>query len=476
MKRKIRHVISCFIVLLIIITGLYLLSFLTERKASYSKYEPFYEQKENFDVLFFGTSHALNGIFPMELWNDYGIVSYNFAGHSNSLALSYWQMINAFDYTTPKLVVIDCLGLSGNTKISSDPQKSGYAHLSLDAIPLSRNKIKAVNDLVEDKNRRLEFLFDFTIYHDRWKELESNDFKPSVTAEKGADSRIGVAIPRKWKSIDKSQKMDDNTLMVEYLTRIIEDCQKRNIDVLLTYLPFPASQKKQLEANRIYDIAEQYNVNYLDFATLKDVVDFDTDLYDSQSHLNPSGARKVTDYIGKYIMEHYDIPDQRNNSAYDRWFEDYSAYTEYKIDLLKQQTSLKPYLMLLNDKNLSYSVYIKESSQLLNDPVLAKLLENTGIDLSLIEEQSDIFVTVDNEDGTVLYTDYSDQADTSLGTISIKDAEEKRTIFVNDKAKLKMDMQKGIDVGIIVFTNADKMVVTSAKFKKHTEDFDVCKN
>lgn len=65
------------------------------RKDSYFKYEPFFKQEENFDVLFMGTSHVLNAVYPMELWNDYGIVSYNFGGHGNYLPTTYCIMKNA---------------------------------------------------------------------------------------------------------------------------------------------------------------------------------------------------------------------------------------------------------------------------------------------------------------------------------------------------------------------------------------------
>lgn len=476
MTKKSKQIISCSIVLLLILSGLFLLSKLTERKDSYSKYEPFYQQEENFDVLFFGTSHMLNGIFPMELWNDYGIVSYNFAGHSNSIALSYWQMINAFDYTSPRLVVIDCMGLSANSKISSDPQTISYAHLSLDAIPLSKNKLRTVNDLTDSFERKMEFLFDFTLYHNRWKELEKNDLKTSVTAEKGAESRVNVAVPRIWSTIEPSRKLTEDTEMVNYLRKIIEECQARNVEVLLTYLPFPASVNKQMEANRVYDIAAEYHVNYLDLETLKSTVDFYTDLYDNTSHLNPSGARKVTDYVGKYIMEHYHIPNQKDNSAYAGWFDDYQKYTKYKVSLFKEQKELKSYLMLLNDKNFSYSIYIAESSQLLADSVIASLLENSGVNLSKLADRQNLLVTVDRLAGTVSYADFAESSDTSFGTVTVADTDERRVIFVNGEEKLKMNMNKNIAAGIVVYNNADKKTVSSARFAESAAEFETVSN
>ena len=56
------------------------ISGLVERKSAYQKNGDFMEQSEDLDVLFLGTSHVINGVFPMELWKEYGITSYNYQG------------------------------------------------------------------------------------------------------------------------------------------------------------------------------------------------------------------------------------------------------------------------------------------------------------------------------------------------------------------------------------------------------------
>ena len=96
---------ACFCVLLIAVVGA--TQSLFERKYSYTKYYDFYQQKQDFDVLFLGTSHVLNAVYPMDLWRDYGIVSYNMANHSENICTNYWQLRNALQYTKPKVVVID---------------------------------------------------------------------------------------------------------------------------------------------------------------------------------------------------------------------------------------------------------------------------------------------------------------------------------------------------------------------------------
>lgn len=85
----------CFLLLLMLC--IFEVSKVMQRKASLEKYGDFYLNEDSIDVMFFGTSHVINAYFPMELWEDYGITSYNFGGHANYLTTSYWQMVNAID-------------------------------------------------------------------------------------------------------------------------------------------------------------------------------------------------------------------------------------------------------------------------------------------------------------------------------------------------------------------------------------------
>ena len=141
----------CFAVLFIIIVSK--ISDIFERKYSYSKYYDFYQQKQDFDVLFLGTSHVLNAVYPMELWRDHGIISYNLANHSENICTNYWQLRNALDHTKPKAVVIDLYAVDGDDKVNDR-----YLHNFTDEVPFSLTKMKMVQDLLEPE-KRPEYLF-----------------------------------------------------------------------------------------------------------------------------------------------------------------------------------------------------------------------------------------------------------------------------------------------------------------------------
>ena len=349
------------------------LSDIMELKNSRQMYSDFYETEENFDVLFLGTSHVSNGILPLELWNDYGIASYNMSGHGNQLATTYWVLKNALDYTKPELVVVDCsyLGEDAKTSLVSMNQ----THIALDSIPFSINKLKMVNDLFDNGEDKAEFIADFIIYHGRWGELTKDDFDWPKLSFKGAAPGYEVAVPQAVEEVDEEQKSDPNVNGVVYLKKIIEECKENDIDVMLTYLPFPATADKQKESHLANDIAKEYDIPYINFLKM-DVVNLNTDCQDPDSHLNISGARKVTDYLGSYIADNYDVEDRRQDAEYASWNEEYDNYSLSMTEYLKTQTDLKNELMLLANEELSTCVYINGNSPALADSQTLELIQN----------------------------------------------------------------------------------------------------
>lgn len=112
-----RKIISAVCFCMLLCLSVNIVSSILERKDSDFKYEPFKEQKQDFDILFIGTSHVLNGIYPMQLWRDFGMVSYNCGGHGNRMPTTYHMMLNLLEEHEPKLMVIDVAGIEWNEKI-----------------------------------------------------------------------------------------------------------------------------------------------------------------------------------------------------------------------------------------------------------------------------------------------------------------------------------------------------------------------
>ncbi len=411
--------------LAIIIGGLAVLTDITQRKDSVKKYTKFFENAQDYDILYLGTSHVINAFLPMELWGEYGMTAYNLGGHSNTMAINYWVLKNALDYAAPKLVVLDCFDISGDTKCND----TSFAHFSLDALPFSKNKVSAICDIFSEPEfipLRSDFLFRFSIYHTRWEELSADDFIVGDNIENGADSRIGFAAPASFTPTDAAAELVPNNVGLLYFDRILAECESRDIDVLLTYLPYPAPKERWMEANYVQALAQERGLDYINFLKL-DVVDYNTDCYDSASHLNPSGAKKVTHYLGEYIRGHYGVTDRRAESTYAHWRDDYQRYLGIKASQPLGQNDLSVWLMLLSDSYFDCCIYIKPQSPLLADKTVQSLILNLGeiqgnISSSVFESGSGCLII--KEDGALrICTAAEDEpltAVTARGTFSIE--------------------------------------------------------
>lgn len=411
MKNIIKRLLSCVIVCAMTIAVLSGATGIAERKTSDFKYAPFFEHAKDIDVLFFGSSHMLNAIYPMELWNRYGITSYNFGGHGCAIASSYWYLMNALDYCSPKTVVVDCLFLNKQRKAS---ENFSYQHLSLDAFPLSLTKIRTVFDLMNDPNSYFKeepeeeskeiayekptaigLLWHYSVYHSRWTELTKEDFAKSSTHEYGAEARVRVNQPDQVIE-NKGERIEENTTGMKYLRKIIEECRKRNIDIVLTYMPFPISKTTNWkEVNTAQDIADEYGIDYINFPE-EDVVDFDVDCYDEGSHLNVSGALKVTNYLGNYLTENYGLTDHREDPEYAYWDKDYTVYKRDKDERLNAAADLNTFLMLLNDDDYGFILNIGDP-RIFEDETTMSLLRNKGVNVDEIGPGTKCIIAYGND-------------------------------------------------------------------------------
>lgn len=426
MKRRAITIFWVCMAVILFAAGIRLLTKQLNPGLSYAKNKEFMENSEMYDILFLGNSHMTNAVYPMELWRDYGIASYNLAGYGNRIPTTYWMMENALDYSDPKLVVMDCTYLRMEEKVKTKE----LLHAQIDCFPLSVNKMKMICDLVEDPKERLEFVWDFAAYHDRWWDLNQKDFEKEFNVEKGAKIEIDVTAPQGLAERPAQTALFTST-GTDYLRRIIEECQRRDIAFLLVYLPYSATEEDWQEALCAEQIAEEYGVPYINFLDLQ-VVDLTVDSYDAHEHLNGSGGRKVTAYLGAYLDQHYDIADHRGEEAYGGWDEDYRRYTDYKLGLTSSLEALDKYLMMLSDPAFSCCVYINgEADVWQRNERYGPLVDNlSGEGTERLEEAEasgeDYFLVLDRQNGQIYECagEESLQAECAFGQVRYETGED----------------------------------------------------
>lgn len=375
MKKRVGQTVIVIISVMVFILLYFKVNDLLVSKESINKYDEFYQETEDYDVLFLGSSHMMNTVYPMELWEQYGITSYNLANSAEALPGSYWVLKNALDYKKPKVVIVDCF-LSGYFKIF--PDRESFSHLFYDALPLSQNKIDAIEDLLPEQ--REEFLWDFSLYHSRWNELSERDFELRTVPYRGAEILTGYS---NWAGVVYTDEaVDVNGLSVTYIRLMKELCDENDIQLVLCCIPYAAQESEQQAHNGFYKLADELGVEYLNLISA-DIVDYEIDMQD-RGHLNASGARKVTEYMGEWILSNCNVVPKYE---LENWSEDYKEYLQDKCSRIEKQTNIYAELLLLHDEDFDVSIILKESELLLEDPILNKMINNiTNLTLEYSED------------------------------------------------------------------------------------------
>lgn len=331
-----------------------------EDKYSDEKYKPFFEnyKKTNFDVIFMGTSHTYNSVLSQEIWDIANITSYNWGSSCCTIPLDYYILKQICNYTTPKLVVIDLYGLVeydslGNGKYR--PDILDQYRVQFDAFPLSKIKYEAVNDVFDDYDKRVDFLFNLAIYHNRWKEIEKDNFKPRDIPQFGSAFILG------HKEVEyelySGEKIEINSKCAEYIPKLCDFCNDNNIKILFTYLPFTPKESEVNVAYSFEDFLENYpDADYLNMLDLG-ILNYKTDMYVDGSHLNHMGAQKTTEFLANYLKNNYPELVSTDKKVIDFWNAKYEDYVEYKISRF-QENNLYDNLELAygNDFKIKISV------------------------------------------------------------------------------------------------------------------------
>ena len=376
---------------------------IVQRKESVKKYSDFWEVSDQIDVLFLGSSHVINGINPLQLYAEYGITSYNMAKHGGIMPESYWMLMNALDYCEPKCVVVDLwaldrdyqyIDLMEESRDEKDRKQSvSFFHDNIDSWPLTKTKLATINDLVSDYEIKKEFIWDFNLYHSRWSSVNSQDFKMAM-GEGEENSYLGSTPVYYFYTeypIYQVEKISDtfayDTVCVKYLYKIIEECEKRDIELIFTFMPMAGSYEQDwLAVNTGEMIAAENNIlflNLLDHAS-QNVIDYELDMFD-EGHANSSGMRKLTSYVGQYLLEVEGIVDHREDSEYQTWEELAERFREEEMQRLLGGTDLYLELSMLHDLDANGIIFLPGNAASLQDDIIQKLIMRLSGTDSILE-------------------------------------------------------------------------------------------
>ena len=325
-------------------------------------------------------------------------------------------------------------------------------------------------------------MFDFIVYHGRWNELTKEDYAVFAGDQNtnnllGGELRYDVELkPSVSPDPAEGQVLDEHTVGQEYLMKIIDECQRRGIGVLVTYLPFCPTTEDKIAAGSASVIAGMYDVPYINMLNLG-IIDIYTDLNDI-GHLNASGARKVTDYIGNWLLENADLTDHRGQAGYEFYDECACRYSEQMISMSGNSDDLYTQLEMLSFGNVGSIVFFNQGSGAFSDESIARLVSQiSGTDKIRNTEEPYILIN-DAGSGNVYEASGEDGlsgVSTAMGTMVYQPVEQKfRFLYAQENEEVNYlydDDHIWYDIQIITYDKNSGEVLSHKYYRSYGNNY-----
>lgn len=307
-----KNIIKCISFIAILLILLVVLSYIVVPKNNAKEFGMQYVQahgilgeKDNtIDVLVVGDSQAYASIIPMELWKEYGFTTYVCATPAQYLSETLKYAYKTLEHQKPKMIILEASAIYRS-------------------MPLSSPILEIVNEILP-----------IVEYHNRWKNLNSNDFFGKIdytwtddmkgynykTDEKPADTSNYMTYTEDVEAIPKVNKI--------YMKLLKKYCELNDIPLFLISVPSPENWN-YAKHNGMEAFAKQEGLEYIDMNLKKEVnIDWKKDTIDKGDHLNHKGALKVTKYFGKYLNDKNMLANHKKDEKYHKWDESLERYEE----------------------------------------------------------------------------------------------------------------------------------------------------
>lgn len=313
---------------------------LKKRTSGDITWETFYKQKKKtVDMLFFGNSHLGNGL-------DLNIVNaktnakvYNIYSSGQTLSQTYYNVKEALNYQSPKLILIESYSISGDkiffledkpVNVDSVPFYSKIQ--SFDPKKLGIVKYEEFKDLYREEEI-IPTLFPFIRNHTEWskpEKVKENILKRNSKSESkyyfGSSNTI-------WNLSEESSKEYKNKNFEKYKFRvsqsqenyfekIVDLAQENDIKILVLTIPFFKEYRNRIDYSSmnkaINGLVNKHKIEYLDLNEVYPDLDyhyFANDKVGHNQHLNYKGAIKVSNYLADFINKKFNFNFTNSNKG-----------------------------------------------------------------------------------------------------------------------------------------------------------------
>jgi hypothetical protein len=405
MKKGLKNLIKSILFVVLLVGSLYFINKVLEPKFHYgnsnwpstSAYRQFYQLPENsVDVLFLGSSVAVNGFIPQELYNAYGITSYNLGSEQQSPVLSYFWLKEALRFQSPKVVIWESNFASRIHPEYEINTSEPLTRKCLDPMRYSSVKKEAVRTICGFDSTQSELSYYLTNirFHNRWTEMTEQDFmqKQVDSAELFGYYPVLYDAPNEYNPFEPGDLQDTSGAderMLEYVRKMQELCRENGIQFVI--VSFPGTYMNDGVNNALGAMGEEENTDYYNFCLKEnyDLLKAELPKENTTNHANIWGAVKFTDYMGELLSGEYGVAPRKEDC-----FEKEKPYLERTLKACEMETStdVATYMQLLKDSDYAALGAVEGYSDWLNNPSSIALLKEFGLDDSFGHADGDGFV------------------------------------------------------------------------------------
>ncbi len=289
----------------------------------------FNEEEDQFEVMFFGPSHAYAAFSPLVIWEETGIKSYVFATQQQPLWATYTYIKEALKTQSLSLIVLESRMAFGDKEYYLGKDDIGVTYSYMDELPLSWDKVKLAGQSAPDLEGRFGALFNFMMYHSRWKEMHREDltFRRSEARDpyKGFVMLSPQDNPQPRPAIEG---MKETAPLLEknqyWLEEIIKLCRDEGIELWIVKSPSNLEPEEKPCLNTVKATAEKYGVPFHDFNEDYRAIGLTEDMFYDAHHLDALGATRFSRYFAYELSAAY--PNLKTDFGDPIWAADLETY------------------------------------------------------------------------------------------------------------------------------------------------------
>ena len=314
MRKILKNLIGCLITLSIIATIIWYLGNALRPKdtdTAVSAIKAFHDLTDNsVEVIGYGSSHMWLGLDTMEMNKNYGIRAYNYGCNWQNINTTALFIKDSLRTQTPKILLIETFNVN-NVLLNTQMNGEIYYTRAISNFEGKRQYLKEC--FGDDLEGYLSYYIPFVAFHENWtnmdkrsfEKISSNDFFIQTMGYMPTDNVVPITIGEYMTFEQK--KINSYSIML--LDEIVEICKEKGIEIIFFTVPW---QGEYNHGEAMEEYAEEKGYPYFNMFELVEEVGIDqnTDFSDV-GHLNNSGAKKVANYLGKYIIENYDVTNMR---------------------------------------------------------------------------------------------------------------------------------------------------------------------